>query len=444
MTNFAPHFRNRDLRSRSGPPFAIPPGSDPKPSLHAEHVGCDGGTPASPSLVALAGSSSGGPTACCLDSGPVAPTSVPTVAPPPTPAGFRTPWPWVVGALYTVVPSGPLLLIAEPDAVEARKKQWYAITRGLYVGVTLSNSLAVNAFFTSEIFSHRVTQICFSKYTDQTQKGWIYLRNGILEISLDPPDLQIVLANSCRHSFPLFLVPTFVSRLSMTQDTSDEYADEEILNLIAALNLAGPDSDLNLPTASLPQTPPQTPSHRPPPYTTRSTFRPQPETRDSPGTSTLYYYESPRGTGTPPNGGISSLSAKVLSAAGNATQGISGGHVHVVQQRGPRKNKKKKTGSWRAYVVFCRRQCGVFLTWAETERLVKHVPNNIHRGYKSVAEANTAFEYLPQRVSFALNTLGVSGAVHESVKGKIAALRKYTMAVEKGDVGVVAPTYYPF
>jgi hypothetical protein len=71
----------------------------------------------------------------------------------------------------------------------------------------------------------------------------------------------------------------------MTQDTSDEYADEEILNLIAALDLAGPDSDLNLPTASLPQTP----SRRPPPYTTRSTFRPQPENRDSPGTSTLYY-----------------------------------------------------------------------------------------------------------------------------------------------------------
>jgi hypothetical protein len=33
----------------------------------------------------------------------------------------------------------------EPDAVEGEEKQWYAITRGLYVGVTLSNSLAVNA-----------------------------------------------------------------------------------------------------------------------------------------------------------------------------------------------------------------------------------------------------------------------------------------------------------
>jgi hypothetical protein len=28
---------------------------------------------------------------------------------------------------------------------------------------------------------------------------------------------------------------------------------------------------------------------------------------------------------------------------------------------------------------------------------VKHVPNNIHRGYKSVAEANAAFEYARAR-----------------------------------------------
>ncbi|KAJ7880929.1 hypothetical protein B0H13DRAFT_1891595 [Mycena leptocephala] len=247
----------------------------------------------------------------------------------------------------------------------------------------------------------------------------------------------------------------------MTQDTSDEYADEEILNLIAALNLAGPDSDLNLPTASLPQTPPQTPSHRPPPYTTRSTFRPQPETRDSPGTSTLYYYESPTRHGYTP---------EWWSAAGNATQGISGGHVHVVQQRGPRKNKKKKTGSWRAYVVFCGRQCGVFLTCTSptifivvTSQWLRPTPllSTPERSWTRVADAAFVGPPIPAlpvplginddhqnplngsetlddfcksqnsqqplnlllvlSLECQLNTLGVSGAVHESVKGKIAA-----------------------
>ncbi|KAJ7834497.1 hypothetical protein B0H13DRAFT_1914068 [Mycena leptocephala] len=66
--------------------------------------------------------------------------------PRPSPTvGFRTRGPWVAGALYTVVPTGPLLAIAEDEYTDEEGPTWYAITRGLYVGVTLSNALAVNA-----------------------------------------------------------------------------------------------------------------------------------------------------------------------------------------------------------------------------------------------------------------------------------------------------------
>ncbi|KAJ7884912.1 hypothetical protein B0H13DRAFT_2343483 [Mycena leptocephala] len=62
--------------------------------------------------------------------------------PPTASAGFRTRGPWVVGALYHVVPSGPLMPIAEDDTSE---RMWYCISRGLYVGITLSNPLALAA-----------------------------------------------------------------------------------------------------------------------------------------------------------------------------------------------------------------------------------------------------------------------------------------------------------
>jgi hypothetical protein len=43
--------------------------------------------------------------------------------------------PWVAGAIYGVVPAGPLAIV--PDNGE----KWYAITKGRYVGVT--NNLAI-------------------------------------------------------------------------------------------------------------------------------------------------------------------------------------------------------------------------------------------------------------------------------------------------------------
>ncbi|KAJ7798996.1 hypothetical protein B0H13DRAFT_1933426 [Mycena leptocephala] len=90
------------------------------------------------------------PPAVTLPAAPMTPAPMPATptpasqvpaAPPPTAStGFRTRGPWVVGALYHVVPSGPLMPIAEDDTSE---RMWHCISRGLYVGITLSNPLAL-------------------------------------------------------------------------------------------------------------------------------------------------------------------------------------------------------------------------------------------------------------------------------------------------------------
>ncbi|KAJ7477127.1 hypothetical protein B0H11DRAFT_2234604 [Mycena galericulata] len=73
-----------------------------------------------------------------------APAPAAPVVAAPAPAGFLTQGPWVAGGLYVVVPSSSLLPIAEaPPANEDDAPTWYCITKGRYVGVTLSNSLAV-------------------------------------------------------------------------------------------------------------------------------------------------------------------------------------------------------------------------------------------------------------------------------------------------------------
>ncbi|KAJ7870136.1 hypothetical protein B0H13DRAFT_1896336 [Mycena leptocephala] len=76
---------------------------------------------------------------------PVAPAPAPmaaAVAPP----GFRTRGPWTAGALYVVVPSGPLIAVAEAELSEGEGSPlWYCITKGCWVGVTLNNHMAVSA-----------------------------------------------------------------------------------------------------------------------------------------------------------------------------------------------------------------------------------------------------------------------------------------------------------
>ncbi|KAJ7469738.1 hypothetical protein B0H11DRAFT_2238183 [Mycena galericulata] len=75
------------------------------------------------------------------------PAPDPPAAPAPTapaPGGFLTRGPWISGSLFVVVPQGPMLPVAEDPVVDAAEgPYWYAITKGRYVGVTLSNALAL-------------------------------------------------------------------------------------------------------------------------------------------------------------------------------------------------------------------------------------------------------------------------------------------------------------
>ncbi|KAJ6557482.1 hypothetical protein B0H19DRAFT_1261105 [Mycena capillaripes] len=68
-----------------------------------------------------------------------------SAAPLVAPVGFRTRGPWVSGALYQVVPVGPLTAIAEEETAADSTPYWYCITRGKYVGVTLSHALVLAA-----------------------------------------------------------------------------------------------------------------------------------------------------------------------------------------------------------------------------------------------------------------------------------------------------------
>ncbi|KAJ7878304.1 hypothetical protein B0H13DRAFT_1892770 [Mycena leptocephala] len=260
-------------------------------------------------------------------------------------------------------------------------------------------------------------------------------------------------------------------------DSSDEYNDEAIANLIASLDLG--DGPLSPATP-----PPRTPSPNPPAYRA-SAPRTLPSANlrsNPPPTTTTYYYESPTRSGY----------TTQWSRAGIATQGVVCASVHTVERAAPFPKTKKK-----AYVVFCGLRCGVVLTWPETRALVQNVRNSIFRGYTSVSDANAAFQYaqarswtrvvnstavapipaLPQplgpdndganplngsevlddrwfvvyrgicpgvyrsHLECQLNTLGVQGAVHHSVVGKANALAAYAAATQRGDVGVVLPSY---
>ncbi|KAK7000619.1 hypothetical protein R3P38DRAFT_3369300 [Favolaschia claudopus] len=82
------------------------------------------------------------------DAAPASPGSPPATgtagAPPNT---FRTSAPWIVGALYLVVPPQHLTAIPEQQlsVSEEEPPLWYCITKGKYVGVTLNHPLALAA-----------------------------------------------------------------------------------------------------------------------------------------------------------------------------------------------------------------------------------------------------------------------------------------------------------
>ncbi|KAJ7123800.1 hypothetical protein C8R43DRAFT_1135851 [Mycena crocata] len=271
----------------------------------------------------------------------------------------------------------------------------------------------------------------------------------------------------------------------------------ELLSLLDRLNIH--DHDDNHPVRTTPCTPlashtPSTPpANRPFPNRTFPSVRirniSSPPLRPDPlqfnVQPTIYQFDSPSTSGYTTN----------WSTAGAATQGVTGATVRTVQAASPSKKKHTKKA---AYVVYCGLRCGVFLTWAETKPLVSRVPSCIFRGYRSVREAEAAFEYAQERcwvrecgapvtmgipvlpqpnlsdtdtnplngdealdslwyivyrgifpgvyrshLECQLNTVGIPGALHESVVGKTLALHKYTQATQTPrEVAVVAPAYH--
>ncbi|KAJ7457541.1 hypothetical protein B0H11DRAFT_2243298 [Mycena galericulata] len=281
--------------------------------------------------------------------------------------------------------------------------------------------------------------------------------------------------------------------MTPNRESSPDYGDAEFLELLANLNLEDVEQDRAPPPALPPLTPsprtpaartisPRTPSPDCPPYTAaRHTF-PQARTLNVTGAQTVYQYDTPTRSGITTD----------WSSAGSATQGIPGARVHVVGSPA----KKKSEGSKEAYVVFCGLHCVLFRTWAETKPLVLGVSNSIFRGYATLSEAEAALAYARARgwirvaipsgipppiahlplpntdprnplngneeinerwyvvyrgvcpgvyrshLECQLNTLGVRGAVHESIKGEAAACAKYRSAVARSETAVVTPTYF--
>ncbi|KAJ7086316.1 hypothetical protein C8R43DRAFT_965124 [Mycena crocata] len=206
-----------------------------------------------------------------------------------------------------------------------------------------------------------------------------------------------------------------LSLLSMTgSDSSGDYDNPDLLELIARLNIRDdehphprprtpprPRIPPRLRTPPRPRTPPSTAAAQPPPYTPQN----RPHTVSRPRTvphvhavprihagtgETIYSIDSPRLTST-----SGPVYTREWSIAGNATQAVPGGRVHVVARGTP--SKKSRGPKKVAFVVFCGINYGVFLSWRETEPLVSGVRNCIFRGYVTLREAQAAFAYAHER-----------------------------------------------
>ncbi|KAJ7140436.1 hypothetical protein C8R46DRAFT_1233883 [Mycena filopes] len=262
----------------------------------------------------------------------------------------------------------------------------------------------------------------------------------------------------------------------MTTDRdSPDLGDADLALLLANLDLSA-----NAPGR------PRTPLPVPQPPRERHTF-PAMGSRGTRPAQTIYQVDSPTGRAFTSN----------WAAAGHATQGVANTSVRAVQRGAPKKKKKAGKQPAAGYAIFCGLRCGVFETWAETRPLVNGVKNCIFRGYPTMQEAHAAFAYatnqgwvrradapvlsgiprLPEPIALhdtinalnnhenfdglwyvvyrgiipgvyrshlesQLNTVGVRGALHESVQGLSAAIVKYTDAMARGETGVSSPPSY--
>ncbi|KAJ7511755.1 hypothetical protein B0H11DRAFT_2214629 [Mycena galericulata] len=259
------------------------------------------------------------------------------------------------------------------------------------------------------------------------------------------------------------------------------YSDEEFAALIANLGLSEP-------PPRPPRTPPPPPvsnqiiTHTPPPEYASDAVAPT-----TPGSTPLYYYESPTSSGY----------TSSWAVAGSETQGVPGARVVAIQKREKKKSGPKK----KAYVVFLGRQLGVFRTWSQVEPLISGVSNAIYRGYRTTSAAEAAYEYAHSRsltrvcgnspssssqqplaivptptpydgpnpllsdedilddtwyvvyrgvvpgvyhslIEALLNTVGLPGCLYESVVGRAAAFALFDAAQIGGRTGTAQPPSY--
>ncbi|KAJ7669898.1 hypothetical protein DFH06DRAFT_1125307 [Mycena polygramma] len=302
----------------------------------------------------------------------------------------------------------------------------------------------------------------------------------------DNEDFDSLLQRLAPMSVPLLSPRTPSPPPQLPDDYADDADFADLLERFAPPALRGPPHTPSQPPAysALPTTPdlpqqrlahvvsPTTPTSNHTRYRTPTTPTLNP---------TVYHVESPtlRGYTTE------------WSVAGSATQGVPRSQVHAI--RSPKKKINKPRPA--AYVVFCGKECGVKYTWEETKPLVHRVSCSIYRGYGTVPDANTAYEYaearcwtrvsdssivrpipvLPQPSDLAvfnplhgteviddrryvvyrgvcpgiyrsllesqLNTLGVPGQLQESVLGEDLANTNFNAALARGDVRAVPPMY---
>ncbi|KAJ7430875.1 hypothetical protein B0H11DRAFT_2389626 [Mycena galericulata] len=95
----------------------------------------------------------------------------------PAPVGFQTRGPWLAGVLYVVVPAGPLLPVAEePRDADDEGPIWYCITKAKYVGVHLSQPMAINAVLGvpgNAMKSYKTQALAVAAFNEMLQYGMV-------------------------------------------------------------------------------------------------------------------------------------------------------------------------------------------------------------------------------------------------------------------------------
>ncbi|KAJ7914817.1 hypothetical protein B0H13DRAFT_1872529 [Mycena leptocephala] len=369
---------------------------------------------------------------------PAPATSVPAPAPttavsvPVPPTVFHATGPWVAGALYIVVPGAPLAAI--PEATPAY---------GHFVGCTLSNALALNATIGvsgSAMKSYKTQALALTAFNQLLGYQMITHADSYLIRALYSP-LKIVASIlwsphlQCSR-FRIFQAPTppviflfhhrpFSPRRSMSADNdSFDYDDPAFLSLLASLDLADHEP-------SPPPPPPRTPSPRPL-AVQRHTFPAMNGRNRAASRPTIYQYESPtrQGYTTEWFAALSHFFPVLIlftrSVAGTATQGVPGGHVRVVGSRPPAKNKPKREAEPLPVVV------------ADGANPLNGTEDFDGKWFVGITPG-----VYRSHLECQLNTVGVRGALHQSVEGISAALEKFAAATSRDEATIAqAPPFW--